>query len=313
MFSGRKRTIWFVLIASLVFLNRIAFSEEKENFKPRFSFKLSSGTVYMSLGDINENINTESYSGKGAERYWPVEFLFTDGIENIHYGLNFEGELKVNIFSNFAIGIGTEFIQAKKESYSIFRGESYTRTITVRESYEQELLIFPVKLGIYYQLSLFPRTSLLFNIGAGYYFAKASLYSYQHGATHWFSGDIYERYWTEHTYKVSGNNLGFHGGIGFEYNLTRNFSLVIEAQGRYAKIKELKGKDIMVTTSGGGDKEIIYGTLWYYHFISDGDYYTNIVLSDTKLEPLKPTDTAREAMLDLSGLSVRIGIRVRLF
>ena len=314
-----------ILLFFFPFLIQSAYPEEEKPFKPRFSIKITGGSAYMSLGDINEYLDSKlKFSTEDAERHWPVYYSYTDGIENIHYGLNFEGDLRINIVLNFSIGISTGLIDARKESYSIFRGESYTTTTTIRESYEQKILITPFRLGIYYQLSLFKRTALLFNVGAGYYFARSTLYDYQHGATHWFIGDLYERYWTEHTYKVNGKNFGIHGGIGFEYTLGRNLSLVIEGQGRYAKIKELKGKDIMVTSGASWengktywteDKEIIYGTLWYYRWQSEeGIWRTYLPFSDIKpeLPPNAPPHIVRKAMLDLSGFSVKIGIRIGL-
>jgi len=318
IFTKKRGIIWVALFVSLVFLSRVAYSEERENFKPRLSIKLTGGLVYMNLGDINESLDSHSALGENAKRYWPTSFSFTDEIENIHYGANFEGELIINIVSGFGIGIGIELIHARKESYSIMRGEKsyeyfYTR-YTVRESYEQKITVIPIKLGIYYRLPLFPRTALLFNIGGGYYFTKSSLFDDQHRDLYWYIVDIEEHQevtYAEHTCKVSGGNYGWHGGIGFEWSLSKNFSIIIEGQGRYVKIKELKGKDIMITS--WGVKKKFYGTLWYYNYKSDDHYNTSLVLSDRMLEPLRPTDTHRKAILDLSGLSVRIGIRIKLF
>ena len=297
-----------------MFLSRIALSEEKEKFKPKFSIKLTGGYGYVPLGDINEFLDTRSGLSRKKKIYWPDLFSLRDEIKNINYGLNLEGELRINISSKFAIGIGIEYIHAKKESYLILRGKNSITTYTARESYEPKITIIPVKLGIYYQLPLLPRTSLLFNIGGGYYFAKSSLFfdQYEKWSSLSYDSAYFSSFWTEHRYKFNGGNFGFHGGIGFEYSLGKNLSLVIEGQGRYVKIKELKGKDITITS--WGDKEKIYGILWYYNREMENKIYTYLIILDRSNPELSylPSNI-RKAVLDLSGFSLRVGIRIKLF
>ncbi|NOR53216.1 MAG: outer membrane beta-barrel protein [Candidatus Aminicenantes bacterium] len=312
--SAKKRgTIWLTLVFSMVFLIRIVYSEEREKFKPRFSLKITGGLAYMSLGDINENLNTESILANRAERFWQVDFSLAEEIKNIHYGYDLEGELRINIISNFEIAVGTGCIHAKKESYSILRGERSLSTYTLREAFEPMVTIIPIKLGIYYKLPLFKRTALLFHIGGGYYFTKSSLYRYQHRESYSFIDYSRVRSWTEHTKKVSGGDFGFHGGIGFEYSLGKNLSVVIEVQGRDVKIKELKGKNIMETSLYGGDREKTYGTLWYYKWESEGEYLTYLPFSDLRPESPPWPHTIRKAIFDLSGFSLKLGIRIKLF
>lgn len=267
----------------------------------------------MSLGDINENLDTESILANRAERFWQVDFSLADEIKNIHYGNDFEGELRINIISNFEIAVGTGCIHAKKESYSILRGEDTFGTYTSREAFEPMVTIIPVKLGIYYKLPLFKRTALLFHIGGGYYFAKSSLYHYEHRESYSFIDYSRVRSWTEHDKKVSGGDFGFHGGIGFEFSLGKNLSVVIEWQGRDVKIKELKGKNIMETSLYGGDREKTYGTLWYYKWESEGEYLTYLPFSDLRPESPPWPHTIRKAIFDLSGFSLKLGIRIKLF
>jgi hypothetical protein len=161
-------------------------------------------------------------------------------------------------------------------------------------------------------LPLLKRTAVFFNIGGGYYFTKCTLYDYQHTESHYyFPEESLEKFWAEHTYKVNGGNFGWHGGIGFEYSLGRNLSVIIEGQYRFIRIKELKGKGIRVTSEE--DKEIIYGTLWYYKFEFEGECHTYLPFSDIKPESIDIPYTIRKAIFDLSGFSARIGIRIKLF
>jgi len=309
----KRRAIFVLLFFSVLFIAPFAFPKEGEKFKPRISLKITGGVSYMSLGEINENLDTESILANDAERYWQVDFSLADEVKNIHYGYDFEGELRINIISNFEIAVGTGCIHAKKESYSILRGEDSISTYTSREAFEPMVTIIPVKLGIYYKLPLFKRTALLFHIGGGYYFTKSSLYGYQHRESYSFIDASRVRSWTEHDKKVSGGDFGFHAGIGFEYSLGKNLSVVIEVQGRDVKIKELKGKNIMVTSLYGGDREKIYGTLWYYKWESDVGYLTYLPFSDLRPKSPPLPHTIRKAIFDLSGFSLKLGIRIKLF
>jgi len=309
----KRKTICIPLLFSLLVLTSLAFPKEGEKFKPRISLKITGGLGYMILGDINENLDTESILANRAERFWPVDFSLKDEIKNIHYGYDFEGEVRIDIISNFEIAVGTGCIYAQKESYSILRGEDSLRTYILREAFDPKITIIPVKLGIYYKLPLFKRTAVLFHIGGGYYFTKSSIYDYQHRETYSFMDASRTRSWTEYDTKVSGGNFGFHGGIGLEYSLGKNLSVVIEGQRRDVKIKELKGKDIMVTSLYGGDREKIYGTLWYHKYESEGIHLTVLPLSDLMPESRSYTHTIRKAMFDLSGFSLKLGIRIKLF
>ena len=112
---------------------------------------------------------------------------------------------------------------------------------------------------------------------------------------------------------LSSNGFGFHGGIGFEYNFTEKFALVIEAQGRHARIKKLKGDEIHV---GGGSMQNYYGAVYYWEekdMITE-KYYASIGFYKEKPNYSPPEyRNLREAALDLSGFLLKVGIRIRLF
>ena len=155
------------------------------------------------------------------------------------------------------------------------------------------------------------KATLFINAGIGYYFAKTNFY--------WKEREI----WAEDgspvfdiremvEWDLSSKGSGYHGGIGFEYNFTRNLVIVIEAQGRYARIKKLKGDEIYVGT--GYAEQNYYGAMYYFErkdLITD-KYYSR--LGFYKEKPDNPDyRNIRDAELDLSGFFLRIGIRIRLF
>jgi opacity protein-like surface antigen len=290
-----------------VFLNRIASSEQRENFKPRFSIKLTGGLGYIGFGDINTHL--ESYDNYLSERT-----NYEGGkTKTLHYGSDLEGELRLDISSKFAISIGIGYISGKNKSIFEYHGPyPFPTWFEANHNYffKPKIKTIPLKLGIYYTIPLISRIHLFLNGGLGYYFSKASLYKHHLGSNVGWAV-IYTK---EEKYDVSANSLGFHGGIGFEYNITNNLALVLEAQGRYVKKKNLKGSRLYSLTFGmypDGEEE---GTLYigernlrYY-----GENTPDLVISQSK-----PTgdefQNMREAVLDLSGFSLRLGIRIKVF
>lgn len=156
----------------------------------------------------------------------------------------------------------------------------------------------PFKLGLYYSLFSNSKINILLNSGFGYYGIDISerrevkilpIYRY--------SAETFIRYWEAN----SNGSVGFHGGIGFEYNISDHLAIVCECQARYVKISNIKG-------STNGTK----GTLFLYN-----DVYSRIIPTSEHLDlgifERKPDPTFDKAVIDLSGFSLRVGIRIKLF
>jgi len=125
---------------------------------------------------------------------------------------------------------------------------------------------------------------------------------------------------------VTGNQIGFHGGIGFEYKYTERVSLFAEGLWRLAKIRTLKGS---ITThadaydengylTGTYDTDIYQGILYHYSgedLIVGGVRHEKLLVNDFP-PPWIGTDLpadVRKAFLDLSGFTFRIGLKIGLF
>jgi len=307
--NKKRGIIWVLLFFSLVFLNRIASSEERENFKPRFSIKLSGGLGYIGFGDINTHL--ESY-----DNYLSEMTNYEGGkTKALHYGSDFEGEFRFDISSKFAIGIGIGFMTGKNKTYFEYEGPFPFHTPwEFGQSYflKPKVKTIPFKLKIYYLLPISVRANFFLNVGSGYYFSKASLYK-----CHWSSA--YAGWWVIYTkeekYDVSSNGFGFHGGIGFEYSIANNLALVLEVQGRYARLSNLKGnRYFSIGTFSHYDEE--EGTLYIgERDFTDEGYGENC--PDLIISSSKPSGEGfrniKEVSLDLSGITFRVGIRIKLF
>jgi len=306
-----KTSIWFLIVILSLLLNRSSFPGEEENFKPKFSIRLMGGWDYMGVGDINTHL--ESYDAHLSEMT-NYEGGRTKKLNN--YGSDLEVELRLDISPKFAVSVGIEYMSEKTKSYFEYTGPfPFQALFEAKQNYfiKPKVKTIPLKLGIYYTLPLSSRINLILNSGLGYYFSKASLYK-----CHWSSnyGGYMIIYTKEENYDVSSKGLGFHGGIGFEYNIANNLALVLEVQGRYARIKNLKGNRFYNLTFGvnpGVEEEgILYIGERDLTVEGYGENCPDLIISQSK-----PSGDefrgVREAVLDFSGFSLRAGIRIKLF
>ena len=298
-----------MLLIALAFLSRVSYSEQRENFKPRFSIKLTGGVGSIYVGDINKHLESFDNYLSGMTNY---EAGYT---RTLHYVSDLEGEIRLDISSKFAISIGTGFMTGKNKSYFEYEGPFPFHTNWEHiQSYflKPKVKTIPLELKIYYSLPLIFRTNLFLDIGLGYYFSKASLYK-----CHWSSGrgGWWSIYTKEEKYDVSSNGFGFHGGIGFEYSIANNLALVLEVQGRYARRSNLKGnRYFSIGTGSHYDEE--EGTLYIgERDLTDEGYGENF--PDLIISSSKPSGEGfrniKEVSLNLSGITFRVGVRIKLF
>jgi len=309
---------FFVLMS----LSRIASAGEREDFKPRLSIKLTGGLRYMRVGDINTHIKSfDDFLSRAIPTYRGGKMKVIN-----NYGSDFEGELRLDIGSKFAVGLGVGFISS--ESNSNFRTAGiypfpeiwiyYIPDHLIEFVTELKTKTIPLKIGGYYNLPLGTKINVILNGGFGYYFSKCSLYKYNLNVPldpSYLFAEI------SNEYNVSGKNLGIHGGFGFEYKLTNSLALVAEAQRRYAKIKKLEGDRIyyyykLAGLFGDLDQGKEEGILYIgERDMTDVGYGSQC--PDLIISPTKPTGpefrNIKQAGLDFSGISLRVGIRVKLF
>ena len=302
------KVISVIIFISWAYLSNITFSEEKRG-KLRLSIKLTGGWGYTLIGDINTHLeslnNTETFESATGE---------ITKLKN--WSPDWEAELRLNISRSFGISLATSgVINQKNESHLVTTGPGiwggWTGTLIFKPEAKARM---PVKLGMYYNFPIISRINVFSTAGIGYYSASISKYTKFHeivsppGESYWMS-----QYWKT-DYKA---NLGFHGGIGMEYSLTKNIALVLEVQGRYVKIKNLKGFIQIEDSYSIGRISKRTGYLWSYK-ISGWDFgsYYNLDISEEPpwgSIPEISISEVRKATIDLSGYSMRIGLRIRLF
>jgi len=256
----------------------------------KIELRLLGGMNYLSGGDINTGI-------EGYNDYWLMFFDFTtvDEAKPVHLGCNFGGDIIFYLTPRIGIGLGASYIQgAKTSKLNVTSGWGEEGTITNRP----KARAIPIELGLFFNLPLNELMSVIFNVGGGLYFAK---YSYNYHIE-------VNGFWSQANHETSANGLGFHGGIGLEFNISSNVAFVLEGLGRYAKIGGFEGERTYSEKGGYSLKE--EGILYYLELGDEKKTYPWVfVLEERPSE--EDYGNVREAKVDFSGFSLRIGIAIK--
>ena len=251
----------------------------------RFGFKLGEGLSYIGGGDLNQGVAGmvdfyEDLFGLDATASTVGEF------RPLHLGANFNAELFFQLSPKIAVGLGTGYFEASRES-------RLTMTNWVGEVnvwWKPRVAIFPLTLNFRYLIPAGKGFRLVLTAGAGMYFANCRF--------DWaFQTDVTQM-------DLSGSGPGIHGGVGLEIDLSPAFALTFDLLGRYAQTGALTGE------FSRGVQTAVDGTLWNVEvfYFQLGTYpslfYSKADISDSP--------GARQTRLDLSGFGAAVGILIRL-
>ena len=301
------------LLLCLLFLAKVVPAEEKRPFKSRFSLKLTGGGGYTAIGDMNSHL--KSIDKNETFEYWRTHdpTSISGEINTLNnWGYEFELELIMKLSQKFSVGLGvSSSFKKSNESTLSFppREERGVGPQITKMSYRPEIkLLIPIKLSLYYSWLSKSRLKAIIGAGIGYYPSSISEY-YKH--TEFPFGSTFLKTFSE-TYDWNAKGrypFGFHGGVGLEYILNEEFSLIVDIQGRYVRVGDLRGEreyrqsDEILKVEG----ILLYYNRWDWGVDSS---YDELDISDTFEEG---GDNVRKAILDMGGFSLRVGIKVNLY
>jgi hypothetical protein len=260
---------------------------EKEPQAARYSLALTAGAIYATIGDLNKAAQgladlTSEQLGIPADKE----------VTPIHLAYLFGGELSFPLSSQFTLSAGADYFSSKKESTIAFLNEAVT------DSYKAapEITALPVKLSI----TFYPASFLYFKLGASYYFVKCRyFYRFEQEDT-----------WKEWQGEAKAQNVGFWGGLGFEWSMGAHLAVLIEAVSQFAPIKGFKGTGTSLdsTMTEPATEE---GKLYAYDGkISSLNSYPLLFIRN-KLPSEGGVENAREAEVDFTGITLRAGFRIK--
>ena len=297
-----------------VFLGLTLYAQEGEHY-PQFSLQLSGEARIVALGDINTALRT--FNDNAVFEYIRKNNPPSDEVHGTVTPLRnafFAGAIELQVDLSRRIGLGISFSngnQREREDTLTYRT---IRDVTWTDEFFYRSAIWirpPLKMSLYYQLWCRSVFSSFISGGIGYY--RGGLrQQYNLTTSGGYTGydEWTHRYWETETKAT----LGFHLGGGLEWRLSRPVSLIAEIQYRYARIGPLRG-----LTQTESSFPWSYEERGYLYFFTRenpifGQRHADLEVWD--VPPDASTDfimDIRKAKLDLSGVSLQIGIKIGLF
>ncbi len=296
----RSRRCWPGFLLFLLVLHGAAFSQERTSPGAPTSLRFSGGGVWAGIGDMNTHLAS-------LDQRYPYLSGASGGIEKLRrLSGDWEIELRVETKNRFAFGLAASYSQGGNTS-SLFGHTEYgfDREIVVKP---ETRIIMPLGLRVYYSVFSRDMFKVYVHGGAGWYMARMKE-AYEVNSIYPL-GDIYydNRYWEA----KNNASLGIVGGMGLEFRISKRLSFTTELQARALRIDKFHGTVRYETNYGGG---LTFGETGTLHFFSVGDYYDiDIPLpGDYFIDAAAgPAAVERNARLDLSGVALRIGLKIGL-
>lgn len=254
------------------------------------SFRLYGGASFIGGGDLNDGL-------QGWADYWKANYPhighpYIAGAYNpVHLGVDLGIDVLYQISPRVSVGLGAEFLMAKRTTNMTFQPD-------IDWAYFGQPSAVPIKLSGFYFLPAGNRLKVVLHAGLGYYLAKARLESH-----------VKPPNAIDYVIDSSAAGIGFHGGVGLEWEFSSHLSLLIEGAGRYASISGFEGTTTVTDSSGSGSWD---GKLYYFGASRSyaADYnYIDLLAGEPGGSWLK---FKRDAKVDFSGFALRLGIIVRL-
>jgi hypothetical protein len=265
----------------------------------KISFKLQGGWAYISGGDVNHG--TQAYFDLREAQWGASE----GGYRAVHNSYEFGGDIIFEIMPRLGLNIGAGYLRISRASHATL----YIPEVIGPDAgliAEPKLDAMPIRLGLDFAIPLNKKLNFHTEIGASCFLRARYSDEWRMLISSMDTVVGYVDIATRAERKRAP--IGFQGGIGLEYMLSQKFFLVFDAKGRYARFTGWHGSSVLESDSETPFSE--EGIL-YYEVVPMlvGSPRLIMVQSDP---PNGPGGEPRQAVIDFSGVSLQIGIRIRL-
>lgn len=321
---GRFRLIfWAVLVAESFTFFGFTYISAQEYSRPRFSLSVFGEISSFTIGDPNNAI--DSYNHNSYFEYLRTNHpeYISGGLETIPsstktLGIEFGYRLANRLTCAVALVGPARLSNDSSITYSVVGGAgAQTTSLFERHIVKANLSLL---LSVSYSVIISRLVNISAVAGAGYYPGQYKLTreidvqyplgSYSHGVG---ILDLSRSF-----------PIGYHGGLDLSANLTRSLALIAGLKWRVAKTGHLRGVAQGTSNSYDSEGNLTYATShqWsgiLYSYSADdlliGSRYTMLAVRETRpIEGgINSISDIKKANLDLSGYSIIVGLRIRLF
>ncbi len=282
----KKRSAASVFVG-LILLSSLSFGVE-------IRLRLASGLLSQNPEDLNLALaDWQRQLETRAEVYPNLDYV-SGTAAALRWGVVFEAELLFSFSSRLAVGLSGGYSYAEVTEKDtlltiIWDGTAYNH---VRPT---KITAYPFALSAYYFVPLGSKLSAYLRAGGGYIQAK---YTAREGQ----KKDYETRYLYLSVETAQAGRPAFLGGLGLGYQFDPNFGFFIEATAQSAKVSGFEGVNTLQQD----------GSLFAFE-----EYIPDLDIWQAKMEvrPEAPAGSefrsVREAVIDLSGFSVKMGIVVK--
>jgi opacity protein-like surface antigen len=270
----------------------------------KLDLRLHGGYSRLAAGDVNTGSGGLFEFYKLFAEYG--DYALEGGYEPLHGGTDAGADLIFLLSRRLGIGIGVGFLRSAGDA---------DMTLTPPDS---ETLVFdggavlsafPIRLGLYTSLPLVGKLSLTAHAGGAFYAGLRFKDRY-----HVEAGPVFSTQEITGTRTSLSKNLGFQGGLGFQYDVSPRMGVFVEAQGRYARFENFGSASVyLASAEGGSDTREGKIYLRTQTLSTDPLILYNMFQVASTPPPSDPPDLViREPKFDLSGFCLQMGIRIRL-
>ena len=226
----RKLITLSTMIIVFFFLTTTGIGQAQDFIKG-FSLKFTGGFGTMAIGDYNtigEDQKQFFDDYKALMETFGFQVSRTGEFKKINMGLEFEGEIIMDLGGTYGIGFGVGYIRRSNDSKI---GLSIADLASLSFSIEPIISVTPINLSLYFFPPIAPSMNIYLYGGLGYYMGKLTATSKM----------VIDGYWEKSESELKDKSLGFHAGVGLEFNIATKIAIFIEGKGRYCKLKSKKG------------------------------------------------------------------------
>ena len=216
-------------------LSGLSQTSQPDNDAIRVSLRLYGGATYLTGGDINEGVRGQN---ELLTTILNNEFVVDvqGEVEPVHWGVEYGGDVIIHLTPRLGIGVGVSRLEATQTSENRCGRIAGSPSLSSRFRTGSRFGPFRfVSASSMRSLPVGDSTSSSYG-GVGFY---PTDFSWNLRGDRVEFGTVTRA--TEVDTQASSTGVGFHGGVGVEFNLVERVGIFFEGQGTYAKVGGLEG------------------------------------------------------------------------